>query len=221
MAVENDSFATELLSIARDPAGDETYVGLARNPREAQRVSWLRFGVSGEIEEQARYDAEPTTVAVTSNWEIVALMPPGVFAFGATMVAIENPNPRQDFQKTWEDAKKAPAQTIGIVLFAMLQPIIGVTLAFWAARRRALDKRSTRWWMFWAFWSGLYGSLALLAVYPRIMREPCGACHKAARIDIAFCEHCDHSLDETPKTGREISDRGQTSLAISTQPATI
>ncbi|MDA1050697.1 MAG: hypothetical protein O3C40_09480 [Planctomycetota bacterium] len=205
----NELATADRISISRDPTIADSYVGLVEDwGRSDLGGSWFRFDKEGRIEEQDRYEESPVSAVASGNIAAVASIPPAFLAFGVALVAIENRS-GNGIREAWEYTKTYPAHTALIVFLGMLQPTIGIPLAFWAARRRRLDKRATRRWICWAFWFGPCGSLALLAVYPRLIREPCNVCQRPARIDLASCEHCGHSLDETPQTGIEIFDQGQ------------
>jgi hypothetical protein len=202
----NELATAQGISIARDPAGDGSYVGITHDwTHTEEQVSWLRFDTAGQIKEQEQHHDNPSSVVISDGKEAAVLIPPAVFVVGAVIIAIENSD-SNGLQQGWEQAKANPADTALVVMLCSLNPIIAIPLAIWAARRRWLDKR-TKWrWMFWAFFFGPSGSLAILAVYPRIAFETCSNCQTPTRIDLARCENCDHSLDDTPKRGIEIFD---------------
>jgi len=213
-----------MIGFARDPLRADSYLCLTQDPLQHDKsIHWMRFDESGQIKQHELYDNDTQTAEVFGGEWAVGAVPPGVWAIGAALLIIETGRTPPGIARVWElsksDPSKAAAMLFPFLLLLLLQPMIGIPLVVWAARRRSLDKWSTRQWICWAFWFGPCGSLALLAVYPRILREPCGGCHRATRINLASCEHCGHSLDETPKTGIEIFDRNTNTPTIVTQPA--
>jgi hypothetical protein len=196
----------QLITLARDPASDDAFVATAQNYREDwNRINWMRFDTAGQIKEQADYDNSSGDIVTESSHAVAAFIPPGTFLVGFVVMAIET-NQDMGVEYIWNHSTENPKDTASFVGFFALQPLIGIPLALWAARRRRLDKRRTRWWLLWAFFYGPCGGLAILAAYVRIAHEPCPACHKLTRIDSANCEHCRHPLDDTPRTGVEIFD---------------
>ncbi len=195
------------VTIARDPTSDSSFVATAQNYATMwSRIGWMRFDADGQINEQADYDNSSDNNAVEPGNGAAAFIPPGTFLIGAVIMAIENER-GLELKQAWDNAKENPRNTASFVGYCSLQPLIGIPLALWAARRRRLDKRQVACWLLWAFFYGPFGALAVLAVYPRIEREPCPACRRPTRIDLTSCEHCQHSIDDVVLTGIEIFDR--------------
>jgi len=206
--VPNELAAFESLSIARDPLRDGTYLGLAQRGRLREgRMIWARFDADGQIAAQQEYTENFGPDVVYGESIYIATFPPGVWTvvFSSVLVTTD------DFpiETMWKNAKEDVAGTARAVLLFLLQPIVGVPLAIWAARRRRLDKRRTWFCIVWGFLLGPAGSLSILAVYPRIARDRCVACQQATRIDLDHCEHCDHPAADVPRIGIEIFDRDQ------------
>jgi hypothetical protein len=210
------------LSIARDPLHNGAYLGLAQSgDPNKRRIVWARFDASGRIAAQQEY-IENTGSAITSDGlAFSAIVPPGVWAIVFSTVLVSAHDPRIDdaWEKAWEEAREDPLKTAGAVLLYLLPGIVGMPLAMWAARRRRLDRRQTWLWIAGGFLMGPAGSLSILAVYPRIVREGCISCLKPTRIDVELCEHCGHRLDDVPRLGIEIFDRD--TPATSRPPETI
>jgi hypothetical protein len=193
-------------SFARDPAADGAFVALTHNyVYDRDQITWIRFDHQGQVFERAEYHNSADDNTLELGKASVAFIPPATFLLGAVIMAIEAEQ-GVGFQYMWDQANESPKNTATFIGFCLLQPLIGIPLAWWAARRRRLDKRQTRWWLLWAFFYGPCGGLAILAVYPRIANELCPACRKSTRVDLAHCEYCGHSLDDTPMTGVEIFD---------------
>ena len=150
---------------------------------------------------------------------MAAMIPPGAMVLGIAIRGIGTGH--YGMLTVWEHAKANPSEAMLVVFLFSLQPVMGISLALWAARRRGLDRWQTRPWIAWAFFFGPYGSLAILATYPRIARQPCGACQQPTRVDLGNCEHCHQSLDTPSRTGIEIFDHEPTALAGTTEPATV
>jgi len=201
--VPNELVATHSLSIARDPVRDGAYLGLAQSgePNE-RRIIWARFDANGQIAAQQEYTENVGSDIVYAEPISTAFIPPGVWAVGFSIVLIAADD--DSIESAWEDAKEDPARIARTVLLFLLQPIVGVPLAIWAARRRRLDKRQTWLCITWGFLLGPAGSLSVLAVYPRIARDRCVSCQQATRIDLDHCEHCGHPAEDVPRIGIEI-----------------
>lgn len=198
------------LSIARDPQHNGAYLGLAQSgiPDE-QRILWARFDASGKIEAQQEYSENTGSGIVHYESVSGAFIPPGVWAlvFGTMPIAADEDWFKALCKNAWENAQEDPAGTVWAALPYLLPGIVGMLLAIWAARRRRLDRRQTRLCIAGGFLMGPAGSLSVLAVYPRIVRERCISCRRLTRIDLENCQHCGHPADELPRIGIEILDR--------------
>ena len=216
-----DALATATtISIARAPGAGSGFVGLANNWAPTEEPShWLRFAADGKILEHEQFVLGSSNSVVSTGDGMVAFVPPGVIAIGVAIAAIERAD--VDLEQVWKDATTKPIKTATLIVLALTQPLLGILFALGAARHRGLGKRATRRWLCWAFFFGPSGSLAILAVYPRVIREPCLGCQKFSRIDIASCEHCGQSLDEMPTLGIEIVEQREFTPAEATQPAVI
>jgi len=220
--VPNELAASKSLGIARDPVRDGAYLGLAQSgyPTE-RRILWARFDAHGQIAAQQQYIVNTSSDNLYGGTALYASMPPGVWALATSigLIATDDFSIAKAWGETWKFAKEDPARVaLGALLF-LLQPIVGVPLAIWAARRRRLDKRQTWLCIAWGFLLGPAGSLSVLAVYPRITRGRCISCQHLTRIDLDHCEHCRHPADELPKIGIEIF--GRDTLAASKPAETI
>lgn len=209
------------LGIARDPLHEGAFLALAQSgyPSEGH-ILWARFNANGQIDDQQEY-VEKTGVNVTHVESASSgLVPPGVWAtFMIAVAASDDYSIEKAWGKAWERANKDPAKATRQVLLFLLPAIVGVPLAIWAARRRRLDKRQTWLSIALGFLLGPAGSLSILAVYPRTVRERCLSCQKPTRIDLEQCEHCGHSADDVPRIGIEIFDRD--TIPASKPPETI
>ncbi len=199
------------LSIARDPQHNGTYLGLAQSgdPSE-RRITWARFDGSGRIAAQQEYTENTGSDLASTNDVFTASIPPGLLG-AAIIIGIamtDDASIAKAWKKGWEYLQKDPARAARDALLALLPGIVGVPLAIWAARRR-LEKGRTWLCIAWGFLMGPAGSLSILAVYPRIVREECVSCRQPTRIDLDRCEHCGHCADDVPRLGIEIFDRDQ------------
>ena len=228
----DESFATEILlpnelataatiSIARHPNDPRSYLGLVHGGTVNNRsIAWMQFDDRGQIERQEHYEEDLTSATAYEQKLVAALIPPGLWAVGVATAAVAS----EDYSWVENARQHTRAKPFDVAMMAFLlalQPMLGIPLAMWAVRRRKLDKRQTRTWIWWAFLMGPAGSLAILAVYPRIALEPCTHCQHPTRLALTSCEHCDHSLDEIPKTGIEIFDYDEPAPTITTEPAGI
>jgi hypothetical protein len=164
------------IRIARDPIHAGTYLGVVNGyVLDTGQVSWVRFDQDGQIKEQEQYADILTPDSNHLNGiELGLLIPPAVTGLGTGVASIAMAVESGGVRQAWEQAPSSTIETLTIViLLGGVQSVIGIPLAIWAARRRKLDRRTTRRWLWWAFFFGPCGSLAILAVYPRIATETC------------------------------------------------
>ncbi len=209
------------LSIARDPQHSGTYLGLAQSgdPSE-RRIALARFDGSGRIAAQQEYTENTGSDLASTNDVFTASIPPGLLG-AAIIIGIamtDDHSIAKAWKKAWAEAKEAPSRTAGAVLLYLCSGIVGLLLSIWAARRRRLSKGQTWLCIAWGFLMGPAGSLSVLAVYPRIVREECVSCRQPTRIDLESCEHCGHSADDVPRIGIEILDRDLLGSSKPTEP---
>jgi hypothetical protein len=197
------------LGIARDPLQEGTFLALAQSGAPSEcHILWTRFDANGQIDAQQEYVENTGVHATHVESTASGLVPPGVWAtFMIAVAASDDFSIEKAWGKAWGHAKEDPAKAARTILLFLLPSIVGVPLALLAARRRRLDKRQTWLGIAWGFLMGPAGSLSILAVYPRIVRERCTSCRKPTRIDREQCEHCGHSADDVPRIGIEIFDR--------------
>ncbi len=100
-----------------------------------------------------------------------------------------------------------------LAIFAIaIQVLLSCCVAFAAARHRGLSKKAR---MGWAIAGALLGfgiGLAILAIYPRCIRETCSRCQKLRRVELSVCEHCGNAWDLPNEEGIEIVDNKTTAL---------
>jgi hypothetical protein len=216
------------LSIARDPVRHGAYLGLAQcGDSSERRILWARFDVNGQIAAQQQYTENTIPDNVFGESVLYAYVPPGVWALvtSIALITTEDCSIPETWEEAWEGAWKAgkedPAGAARAALLFLLQPIVAVPLAIWAARRRRLGKRQTWLCLVWGFLLGPAGSFSVLAVYPRITRDRCIACQRPTRIDLDYCEHCSHPADDVPRIGIEIFGRDPRAASKPIEPISL
>lgn len=85
-----------------------------------------------------------------------------------------------------------------------IQILASIVLTIYTTRRRGLSTRQTAIWCLLAGLLGLGVPLAVIAIYPVVICEACGACGKRRRVEQATCEHCGADWDPLPTEGIEI-----------------
>jgi len=55
---------------------------------------------------------------------------------------------------------------------------------------RGVSRRNIRLWVFGSLLLGVAAPLAIVAIYPKLIRERCKTCGKSRRVDLALCESC-------------------------------
>ncbi len=87
--------------------------------------------------------------------------------------------------------------------------LLAVFLVQWLSSSLGLSLGKRVMWSVIAAATGIATSVAMLAIYPRLVREPCGRCESPRRIDKNRCEHCGAEWDPPQAEGIEIiSDAG-------------
>ena len=107
--------------------------------------------------------------------------------------------------KSLPEVSGVPAQLLpGVVATFLLQGLVAAVLAWFMAQRRGLSLR-TKWiWSSLGIALGCAIPLAILACYPRMVREPCSHCQEPRRIDLSTCEHCHAHWEKAQREGIEI-----------------
>ena len=76
-------------------------------------------------------------------------------------------------------------------LLVTLHSLIGAAGAFLLVRSRVDSAVARTVWLVIAVLLGIYAWLAVIAIYPRPVTEPCTACSRRRRVDLDRCEHCE------------------------------
>ena len=107
--------------------------------------------------------------------------------------------------KSLAEVSSVPAGSLpGVVVTFLLQGLVAAVIAWYMAARRSLSHRAKWIWAALGIALGWAIPLAVLACYPRIVRETCTHCQKPRRIDLATCEHCHASWEKAQREGIEI-----------------
>ncbi len=107
--------------------------------------------------------------------------------------------------KSLAETSGVPARLLpGVVITFLLQGCIAAVLAGLMASRRGLSRRALWLWSGLGIVLGWAVPLAVLACYPRVVRETCTHCQKPRRIDLERCEHCHGTWEKPQREGIEI-----------------
>lgn len=193
------------VTLARAPNKAGAYIGLGHDGiNDRQQFTWYEFDGEGQIESQKQFEEDTSTDGTYEEVVMIGCVPPAFFGVVAIVSAVSEKG--ELLRNAWDNAKKESTLTARIVFLVALQAVVGVGIAVLCARRRRLERRSTRWWMLRGFLLGPAGGLALLAAYPRLVLDACVACRITTRLDLSNCEHCDHPFDVPSQKGIEIID---------------
>lgn len=86
----------------------------------------------------------------------------------------------------------------------VLHTIIGGLGAFLLARSRVSSNQTQLIWLVIGALVGVPTWLAVVAVYPRPVVEPCTACQRRRRVDTDRCEHCHAEWEVPERVGIEL-----------------
>lgn len=93
-----------------------------------------------------------------------------------------------------------------IVATGFLNAFVSMIAVSWLTRQRDLEKRSRIAWTIASGFLGLGAILAIIAIYPKPVRDECAQCGKPRRIDQQRCEHCEASWESSEHEGFEVFD---------------
>ena len=88
-----------------------------------------------------------------------------------------------------------------------LNAIVAAALCWLLTTKLGLKSRRRLWWTIAAALLGLGTLLAVIAIYPKLVREACPRCDKDRRVDLDDCEHCGNAWDPPADEGIEIMQR--------------
>lgn len=107
--------------------------------------------------------------------------------------------------KSLAEVSSVPAKSLpGVVVTFLLQGLVAAVLAWFMAERRGVSLRVKWIWSALGIALGWAIPLAVLACYPRIVRETCTHCQRPRRIDLERCEHCNATWEKAQREGIEI-----------------
>jgi len=192
--------------MTRSPKADDEFIAIAdlqSNPFGLTDVPVFRFAMDGVVREKTVYrefvGMEPEA---GSSPSVAAFVPPVCFGFAIAVDALFFSSERTLARQILAAVRTRPTHLVWAILHALL----GICVAFFAARHREIGIRRMVWWCIAGGLFGPVGALAILSVYPRINRQPCAACGKNTRVDQAVCNHCGIEEGELPRRGIEIFD---------------
>lgn len=157
--------------------------------------SYQIFSADGTLLQKAEFT--PTRHSRTSRafqireaLEILVVPPLGVFAVLGITYLINAPM----------DLSTLPLLMIGLVIIAAVASIP----AFWLCKWRGLSQRARIAWVVIAALTGVSALLAIVAIYPRAVRESCPSCNALRRVDQDRCEGCGADWEPPQQEGIEI-----------------
>ncbi|MCC6510363.1 MAG: hypothetical protein IT423_14765 [Pirellulaceae bacterium] len=103
-----------------------------------------------------------------------------------------------------EIARVRPTVLPWIVVISLLQSLLAGGLTYLAAKRRDLFGRRLWAWIVLGMILGWAIPLAVLAIYPKMVRVACPSCQALRRIDSTQCEHCQTVWVRPARQGIEI-----------------
>ena len=140
------------------------------------------------------------------NWEslVFALMPPVLYLFGLLVFfgdrLLSGATILPPIAAGWTFDWQAQLYIFSVVLTLL----VALGLVEIAGRRRGLNRSQLWSWLAATFALGLAAPLAMLAIYPVVVRQACPRCDKARRLDRSKCEHCGTAWDAPMPEGIEL-----------------
>ena len=91
----------------------------------------------------------------------------------------------------------------GAIVF-LVQAILSGALAYAAARHRGLSRKARIGWAIGGALGGFGVALAIIAIYPRCIRETCWQCKRSRRVELPLCDHCGWEWETPTMEGIEV-----------------
>ncbi|WP_148080455.1 ABC-2 family transporter permease [Roseimaritima ulvae] len=184
-------------------AFDNGYV--VHTPSYQQPARFISFDLQGTQISDERFPVIPHPALQVDGNFMLAVIPPilpaGVLAGEAVWVAT---HPDHTPPMLLWDSDRATATRLLAIL--AINAFLAMAATFWLTGRRGLAIGSRLSWTITAMLFSWSAALAVLALYPRIVRQRCGACEQARRIDGDHCEHCGACWEPEDREGIEIFD---------------
>jgi len=181
------------------------YVAMSQTPR----LTVARIEVGEEAQWQIENVQSAPFPPTAPEWTL-ALLPAGLFAVAISAVMVTNTSqglPPMLGLATATGSVPSLGNQILLSLAVMLVTLLMVVLTFYVARARGLGRKSTWLWALFAVFGGLTAPLALCALYPKLVCEPCPRCDRARRIDRDKCQYCSSPWEPPPSEGIEILEQ--------------
>lgn len=103
---------------------------------------------------------------------------------------------------------------VPFVVFIAIQVALACILAYVAARHRGLSRRARIGWSIGGALGGFGVALAIIAIYPRCIREACPSCKKMRRVELLDCESCGSQWELPASLGIEVLDEAPTPVCV-------
>ncbi len=107
----------------------------------------------------------------------------------------------------------------GFVALLITHSALSVAIAFWLTRVYQIPPLSRNLWLIAAALLGMGAPLAMIACYPKIVRESCHHCEAMRRIDRSRCRKCGADWPKPALEGNEIIGAVKVSKALATSAA--
>jgi hypothetical protein len=136
---------------------------------------------------------------------IAACSLPGLVLLAPLVTATWNEiagDPTQGWQSLSDDRRTSLILFVSWPLWTLLA--LGLTLA--ATKHRRLTKGQRVSWTLATLLLGFAAPIAVLAIYQRVVLEPCSNCGEMRRVDLQSCEACAAAWQPTEASGIEILD---------------
>ncbi len=103
------------------------------------------------------------------------------------------------------DVSLPSADTLWVLIVVAIVAALALAMVTnWLCRRRGLGRGSVVLWTIATLILGLATPIAVVAIYPKLVCEPCPDCQRSRRIDRTKCPHCAAKWCSPPATGIEL-----------------
>ncbi|MGB7347753.1 MAG: hypothetical protein WBD20_26250 [Pirellulaceae bacterium] len=129
--------------------------------------------------------------APNENW-LAWCFPPGLMGGAITLFMI------------FRESAHVPAPPALMITFLILHALVAAALTWLLSGTFGLSRRQRLQWTIAGAALGIGTLIALIAIYPKPIRESCPRCEKRRRVDLQDCQHCGNPWDPPVDEGIEI-----------------
>jgi|GEM_PF-1557139 len=161
--------------------------------------------------ETIEFQIEPGTSSPPKNDRlkveaVIAGVMPGVMVLVIAAIDIRISATQPGAHSLAESATEHPVMAATAGVSFVLITLLSLWLMRRAAQRRGLPRSQVRNWSWSVLLLGLAAPLSVVAIYRRVVREPCPQCQQPRRVDEDRCEHCGAQWEPPQAEGIEIID---------------